>query len=121
VSDARVISDLQLRAYFAAVIGPTRAPYGQKQSFDYAAGDLKRLVQNTTRDRVLRVLVSRSDITGGVTTAASFTQNVDGTGSSDFSVSFLTTSSFPFVLFPGETLSLSCVGAAKIVLAQEPY
>lgn len=117
----QIISDLRLRAYFASVIGPARAPYGFKKFFNFAAGGFLELAQNSTRDRVLFVSISRADIPGGVTTAATFTQSVGGAGGTDFTVSFPFTGRFNFVLYPEESLSLLCAGAAQIVKAEEAY
>lgn len=118
---APVISDLRLRAYFASVIGPTRAPYGQKKFFDFTPGTFLEIAQNSTRDRVLFVFVSRADIVGGGLTVATFSQSTGGAASSDFTVSFATTGRFTFILYPNESLSLQTVGAAQIVKAEESY
>lgn len=119
-----IISDLTLRAYFASVIGGFRQVYGQRRNFLFPAGSVttQQLVENSTKDRVLSVFVSRSDVTGAAT-PATFTQNNNGAGTNDFSILFTALSQQRFVLYPGDTLALQSAGtnAMNVVVQQEGY
>lgn len=122
--DDPIVSDLRIRAYIASVIGGTRAPYGQKKFHPFVAGQTQLLVENSTRDKVVRVTVSRSAadiLAAGVAVVATFTQTNGSASSSDFAVFFAAANSFPFILYPGESLSLQMAAAAQVVTAQETY
>lgn len=116
------LGDLQIRAYLASVIGAFRGPFGRRGAAQFTGvGQSAVLVTNGTRDGVLSVSVSRSDV-GGPTVAVIFAQqNVGGTN--DFTANFLPTSTFRFVLYPGDILSMTQVGVGtmQLVVGQETY
>lgn len=120
----RIIDDVTLRAYFASVIGPFRRPFGVRGFVKYPAADVttQRLVLNSTRDRVLAVTVSRQDVTGAAN-PVTFSQQVNGASSNDFSVTFTGVGIFNFIVRPGESLTLQSSGAAamNVVVQQETY
>lgn len=120
------VTDLQVRAYFAAVIGPARSPYGNRSgvAFPAISGTTKLLAQNATKDRVIAVVVTRSD--GGAGNAALFTKSANGDASNnDFAVTISTLNRFNFVLYPGERLSLQVTAAVpsamQLAVGQETY
>jgi len=122
-----IISDVVLRAYFAAVIGGFRQVYGRKSEvlLPAIAGASADLADNATSDRVLSVLISRAD-TLGAATSVLFTQNGKGAGgSSDFALSFGGSTVQRFVLMPGDKLAIqqtaSSPAAARFVIQQETW
>lgn len=122
--DADAITDIELRAYFASVIGAVRAPYGTKRtSVPFTPGKTQEIAQNATKNRVLHVTVSRADVLLPDVTMV-FSQNPSASGSSnDFVVDFTGTSVFRFVLKPEDSLNLTMTAGASavIVVAQETY
>ena len=122
------IADLQIRAYFAAVIAPLRTPYGDRRGvkFTGAVGESHELAQNATKDKVLAVFIGRSDISPpGNAAFGIFTKNVNGASRNDLPTSFGATSQTIFVLYPGEsvsfTLTQALVGGAQFVVGSEQY
>lgn len=119
------VSDLQVRAYFAAVIGPSRAPFGSRTSavFPPVSGTIRLLAQNASRDRVLAVVVTRADI--GAANTVVFTKSANGDASgSDFVVTIAVGNRFNFVLYPGERLSVQVINVAvamQLSVGQETY
>ncbi len=121
---APIITDLLVRAYFASVIGPSRAPFGRKASFAYPLGRVvnQQLALNSTRDRVLYVTVTRSDVAGAAT-IVTFSQSTGDAASVDFSTAFAGASIHRFTLFPDDSLSMQNdgTGAINVVVAQETW
>jgi hypothetical protein len=106
------IDSLRLRAYFATIVGQARAPFGQRKSFSLAAvGDPLQLAQNSTRDKILFVTVSRSDLSIA-TVAVIFSQQSSGGSLNDFVAPFVPLGIFRFVLYPGESLAVQGAGGA---------
>ena len=96
---------LQLRAYFASVIGTFRAPFGSRRTFTFTqAGQTRQIASNTTADRVLSIFVSRNDLAGPI--ASTFSQQ-SGPATTDFAFIFDNPSILRFVLYPSESLSLT--------------
>lgn len=111
-ADRKLIDALRVRAYFATVIGTARAPFGQRRAFPLAVPDQPiQLANNSTRDKVLFVSVSRSTFVG--TPAAIFSQQ-SSASANDFVVSLLPLVVFRFVLYPGESLSIQGVAAGFV-------
>lgn len=105
------LDPLRLRAYFATVVGQARAPFGKRTSVGLvAAGEPVQLVSNSTRDRVLFVTVSRSDL-AITTVAVIFSQQSTGGAFNDFVAPFTPLGLFRFVLYPGESLAVQGTGA----------
>jgi len=120
---ASPIDDVEIRAYFAAVVGGFRQPFGKRGSTgSLGPGQSRVLAQNSTADRVLSVLVSRSDL-AGATASVIFSQSNGGASQNDFSVSFDASGSQRFVLKPSETLSVAVIsgGPATFVVGQETW
>lgn len=116
------IGDLQIRAYFASVIGGFRSAFGKRGAAQLSGpGTSQQLVSNGTRDKVLSISVSRSDLAGG-TVAATFSQH-SLAGTSDFPVNFTVNSVFRFVLYPDDFLTITQTGAGamNLVTGQEAY
>ncbi len=115
--DKPIISDIMLRQYFAAVIGPARSPFGQRSTKSVSAiGEPTQIAQNSTRDKALFVTVSRADVSGTVTVI--FSQQPASGSINDFVVAFAPTSSFHFVLRPDETVSMQILAApAPMILS----
>lgn len=108
--DRKRIDALRLRAYFATVIGTARAPFGQRRAFNLDAPDKPiQLADNSTRDKVLYVTVSRSTFAGAP--AAIFSQQ-SSAGVNDFFVSLLPLAVFRFILYPSESLSIQALPGA---------
>jgi hypothetical protein len=117
------LGERELRAYFAAVIGTFRAAFGTRRTQAFQQqGQSFQLIQNSTRNKVLSVFISRNDLAGLV--SATFSQQTIA-GSSDFSVSFAQTSIFRFILYPDDALAMTLdsapVGTMNVVIASEPY
>ncbi len=119
-----LFTDVELRAYFASVVGQFRGPYGKRGGTGVLlAGQSKGLANNTTKDRVLSVTVTRSDL-GGVLANVIFSQNQSGGASNnDFPVAFGVDSRERFVLNPGDQLSVQITsgGPATFVVGQETH
>lgn len=118
------LDDIAVRAYFAAVVGAFRAPFGNRAFLKFnGVGESRQLVQNATRDKVLAVTVSRSDLLAGAVNVI-FSQQVGG-GSNDFSASFGATNVFRFVLKPEESVSMQitpgALTAANITVGSEAW
>lgn len=114
---------LQLRAYFASVIGTFRAPFGSRKTFTYTkAGQSHQIARNTTADKVLSIFVSRNDLAGAV--ASTFSQQ-SGAATTDFAFVFDNTSILRFILYPSESLSLTINAAPATpltaVVSDEAY
>lgn len=123
MSKGPLIDDETIRAYLAAVIGPSRAPFGKRGGTGpLTIGQSKTLAQNSTKGRVLAVTVSRSDL-GGAAANVIFSQSTDGGASlSDFPVTFAGITVQRFVLKQGEALSVQVLtGAPTFVVGQETY
>ena len=120
------IADLQIRAYFAAVIAPTRIIYGDRRGAKFvgSVGESVELAQNATKNKVLSVFISRSDLGGGVATGI-FTKNVNGASKNDLPSFFSAADRITFVLYPGEsvafTLTAVLIGGAQFVIGTEQY
>ncbi len=109
IEDRKQVAALRLRAYFATVIGTARAPFGQRRAFLLDVPDKPiQLAENSTRDKVLFVTVSRSTFVG--TPFATFSQQ-SSASANDFVVSMLPLAVFRFVLYPGESLSIQGIAA----------
>ncbi len=105
--DRRRMDALRLRAYFATVIGTARAPFGQRRSFILDVPDKPiQLANNSTRDKVLLVSVSRSVFIG--TPVVIFSQQ-SSASANDFVASLLPLAVFRFVLYPDESVSIQGV------------
>lgn len=117
-----LFTDIELRAYFASVVGQFRAPFGKRGGTGTLnAGASRTLAQNSTKNRVLSVTVSRSDF-GGAVANVIFSQNQAGAASNnDFPVVFGADTRERFVLNPGDQLSVQVVsgGPATFVVGQE--
>lgn len=114
---------LQLRAYFASVIGTFRAPFGSRKTFTYTkAGQSQQIARNTTADKVLSIFVSRNDLAGPV--SSTFSQQ-SGAATTDFAFVFDNTSILRFILYPSESLSLTTntapVTPLTAVVSDEAY
>lgn len=109
-----------VRQYLATLIGPLRAPFGQRRSAPVAVGQTVPIALNKTTDRVLFVTVSRAD--GAGQTQVIFS-GADTPSTNDFVVVFANAGVFRFTLKPGEQLSmLNQAGAAiSLVFTQETY
>ncbi len=118
------ITDLEIRMYFASVVGAFRGPFGKRgAAANMSVGQSKVLAQNGTKDHAMSVTVTRSDLAGAVA-GVIFTQNTDGSASNnDFPVAFAGFSLQRFVLKPGDTLSVQMVsgGPANFVVGQESW
>jgi hypothetical protein len=117
------LGEKELRAYFAAVIGTFRAPFGVRKTQRFtSAGESFQLVQNSTRNKVLSVFVSRRD--GGVAVPVTFSSQTQA-GTSDFAASFAAVSVFRFVLYPDDSISMTLdgigVSPVELVVGHEPY
>ncbi len=110
--DDRKLDALRLRAYFATVIGTARAPFGQRKSFPLTEADKPiELANNSTRDKVLYVTVSRSTLVGAP--SALFSQQ-SSASANDFLVTLLPLAVFRFVLYPSESLSIQGIAAGFV-------
>jgi hypothetical protein len=114
------ITDVLAREYFASVIGPFRAPFGVRGAVALQPGASAQVARNTTRDRVLFITVSRSDVGGGVPLI--FTRNDQGS-TNDFQIVFGAATVLRFVLRPDESLTITNVGAITpaLVIGQETF
>jgi len=117
-----ILSDTDIRAYVAAVVGAVRAPFGRRGGTGpLAAGQTKVLANNGTKERVLSVTVSRSDF-GAPSANVIFTQSDGSASTNDFPVAFTAILVQRFVLRPGEILSVQVVsGAPVFVVGQETF
>lgn len=108
--------EVAVRQYLASVIGPTRAPYGQRSQKVLSEGQSVEIARNSTRDRVLFVTVGRGLLNqqAGINATVTFSQ-ADSVGTNDFSTLFGSGSVFRFTLRPGESLSMLLVGTANPV------
>ena len=116
-------TDVELRAYFASVVGQFRAPFGKRGGTGpMTIGQSKLLAQNTTKNRVLSVTVTRGD-TGAVADVI-FSQNQAGAASNnDFFVTFGADGRERFILNPGDQLSVQVISGAPptFVVGQETF
>lgn len=111
-----LFSDEELRAYFAAVVGAFRAPFGMRGGGVLGVGQSLKLAANGTKNRVISVTVTRSDV-GGAATTVIFSQNqAGGASNNDYVVTFAGTGKERFILKPGDQLSAQNTGAANAVL-----
>lgn len=103
-----IVDDLTARLYLACVIGPARAPYGNRTNVQVTVGDAAVVIAtNSNRERALYVTVSRSDINNTATDAGViFSQSSGQASANDFAKSFRPGDSIGFVLKPSETLSM---------------
>jgi len=118
------LGEKEIRAYFAAVVGTFRGPYGTRSNQRYGTpGESFQLVSNSTRNKVLSVFVSRND--GAPQTLSVTFSGAPIAGTSDFAASFATNSIVRFILYPGDILSMTLnevpVVPLKLVIGQEPY
>lgn len=110
------------RQYFAAVIGPFRAPFGSRASFPLNAGEQAQLQRNTTREHVLFVTVSRGDVAGPAASVI-FSRNEQGS-TNDFTTSFTSGAIQRFILRPDESVAITVTAAGGLipfVVATETY
>ncbi len=111
---ATVLSDeVAVRQYLAAIIGPTRAPFGQRSQANLAVGASHEIARNTTRDRVLHVTVGRAALAVNAAAGATviFSQG-DQASTNDFEAVFAAVNTFRFTLRPGESLTMLLTTAA---------
>ena len=119
LDELRFLDDITIRCYFASLIGPSRAPFGVRNSGVATAGAPLVLTRNSTKDRALYVTVSRPS--GGPAVTGYFSKN-DGPSLNDYGVTVQSGSVFRFVLRPGEVLSFLCPSAdVALVWGQEAY
>jgi len=112
--DRKRIDALRLRAYFATVIGTARAPFGNRRAFNLDQADKPiQLANNSTRDKVLFVTVSRSTFLPAGPPTAIFSQQ-SSSSVNDFVVALLPLAVFRFVLYPDESLSIQGVAAGFV-------
>lgn len=120
------LDDLAVRLYLAAVIGPSRAPFGIRGQASLATGSVIEIARNSTDDRVIFVTVSRADLTNLTVANVIFSQN-SGPSANDYSFSFTPTATERrFVLKPGDSLSMLVTAfpsaiPAQFVFAQETF
>jgi len=119
-----IFTDVELRAYFASVVGQFRAPFGKRSGTSpLGVGQSRTLAQNSTKERVMSVTVTRSDLAGPATNVI-FSQNQAGAASAnDFPVQFNANARERFVLNPGDQLSVQVTagGPATFVVGQETF
>lgn len=124
MADHAIFTDVELRAYFASVVGQFRAPFGKRGGTGAVIpGQSRLLAQNATKNRVLSVTVTRSDLAGPAANVI-FSQNQAGAASNnDFPVQFGADGRERFVLNPGDQLSVQVIsgGPATFVVGQETY
>lgn len=117
-------TDVELRAYFASVVGQFRAPFGKRGGGgELNVGQSIRLAQNSTKDRVINVTVTRADI-GGAATVVIFTQNGPGAASeNDFIVAFGNSGTQRFVLNPEDEVAVTVRsgGPIRFAVGQETF
>lgn len=104
--------EVLVRQYLAAIIGATRAPYGQRSQANLAVGDTFEIARNTTRDRVLHVTVGRAAIVVNAAAATVTFSQGDQVSTNDFEAPFLAGNLFRFTLRPGESLSMLLTATA---------
>lgn len=112
------LDDLTVRLYLAAIIGPSRAPFGIRNQASLAAGQTVEVARNSTNDRVIFVTVSRADIANAVVASVIFSQN-NGPSANDYSFAFTPVAPVQrFTLKPGESLSMLVTAFPSLVPAQ---
>ena len=109
------LDDLTVRLYLAAIVGPSRAPFGSRGQASLGVGQSVEITSNTTADRVLFVTVTRADVGNVIGANVIFSQNSGGGGLNDFGVNFISTGIFRFTIKPGESLSLAVTGAVGVI------
>lgn len=119
-----MFTDIELRMYFAAVVGAVRGPFGKRGGTGpLNIGQSRLLAQNATKNRALSVTVTRSDL-GGVLTNVIFSQSSDGGASNnDFPVAFPGSGLQRFVLKPGDSVMVQVTGGgpATFTVGQESW
>jgi hypothetical protein len=115
VFDRVLTDDVEVRAYLATIIGVTRGPFGQRNQATLVVGASTEIARNTTRDRVLHVTVTRSNIAQNVAAATVTFSQADQVSTNDFERVFGAADVFRFVLKPSESLSMLLTGSAGSV------
>ena len=131
VLDSILEDTLMVRMYLAAVVGPSRAPFGRRSQVSLGVGETAALVSNDTRTRAFYVTVTRVDVAANATPASVvFSPNPTGASLNDNGVAFPAGGRFAFVLKPDESLSMLVTtvgnpppGGARLnfVVASEAY
>jgi hypothetical protein len=113
-------ADLEVRAYLASQVGPTRRPFIASRGVRISAGTVEMLASNTG-DGPLYVAVEMVTVGGAVVTV--FSQAAQPTLGKDFTISMVAnTTVLDFVLMPSEQLyALAPAIAATYAVFQVPF
>lgn len=110
--------DLEVRAYLAAQIGPSRRPFGAVRPFPVLASTSTQLAANRSGEDILFV-----SVVCNAASLAALAKNQSPSLNQDVTYQFSATISVfaDFVLFPGEELFVTSSINATFIVTQVPF